>query len=267
MGTFLIIVGFLAFWVGIVMLVTALFRKKPKKKPVLIIVSAFALFVIGAIIAPTVEETAEKDTKSTEVAKVKEDTQTPEEKKAAEEAKAKEEADKKAKADAEKAKVAAEKKAKAEKKIAAEKDYYLAEVKPKIDAQMGMYDEAWSTLWVPTFEGVANGSVDVYKAYENMKNLEQRYETLQSSIPAIPDEGLSKANKKELTEFKNKMRTASMWREEAATKAKDMFNDGDFSPATLDDVKTDVSYSDNELLLAAVSLTTLETELGIVVEE
>ncbi|WP_419957259.1 hypothetical protein [Psychrobacillus psychrotolerans] len=260
MGTFLIIVGFLAFWVGIVMLVTALFRKKPKKKPVLIIVSAFALFVIGAIIAPTVEETAEENTKSTEETKVKEDTKTPEEKKAEEEAKAKEEADKKVADDA-------EKKAKAEKKLAAEKDYYLAEVKPKIEAQMGMYDEAWSTIWVPTFEGIADGSVDVYKAYENMKNLEQRYETLQSSFPAIPDEGLSKANKKELTEFKNSMRTASKWREEAASKAKDMFNDGDFSPATLDDVKTDVGYSDNEILTAAISLTTLESKLGIVVEE
>ncbi|MER2169903.1 MAG: hypothetical protein ABS938_04620 [Psychrobacillus psychrodurans] len=260
MGTFLIIVGFLAFWVGIVMFAIALFRKKPKKKPVLIVVSAFALFVIGAIIAPTVEETAKEDTKSTEVTKVKEDTQTPEEKKAADEAKAKEEAVKKENAEV-------EKKAKAEKKLAAEKEYYLAEVKPKIDAQMGMYDDAWSTIWVPTFEGIGNGSVDVYKAYENMKNLEQRYETLQSSFPAIPDEGLSKANKKELKEFKNSMRTASMWRKEAASKAKDMFNNGDFSPASLDDLKTDVGYSDNEIMSAAISLTTLETKLGIELAE
>ena len=257
MGAFLITLSFFAFWTGVIMLFIAFKRKKPKKKGVIITVSAFVLMVIGGALSPTVEETTEEDPKPTEVA---EDTQTPEEKKAAEEAKAKEEADKKAKAEA-------DKKAKAEKKLAAEKDYYLAEVKPKIEAQMGMYDEAWSTIWVPTFEGMADGSVDVYKAYENMKNLEQRYETLQSSFPAIPDEGLSKANKKELTEFKNSMRTASMWREGAASKAKDMFNDGDFSPATLDDVKTDVGYSDNEILTAAISLTTLESKLGIVVEE
>lgn len=132
---------------------------------------------------------------------------------------------------------------------------------------MGMYDEAWSTIWVPTFEGIGDGSVDVFKAYENMKTLEQRYETLQASFPSIPDEGLSKENKKQLTEFKSKMKSAAMWREEAASKAKEIINDGDFSPARLDEVKTDVSYSDSDMLLAVVALTTLETTLGVVREE
>ena len=127
MSTFLILVGFLVFWVGVVMLIIATVRKKPKQKLGIITVSAFVVMVIGGVIAPPVEETAEVDTESTEVTKVKEDTQTPEVKKAEEEAAAKEEADKKAKADAKakeeavkKEKVEAEKKAKVDAKAAEE---------------------------------------------------------------------------------------------------------------------------------------------------
>lgn len=258
MGDFIIVIGVLGFFVGLFLLLVALIRKKPKKKLGIFTGVAFALIIFGVAIAPPLEEeTTKEESKTTKVA---EDTQTPEEKKAAEDAKAKEEAVKKENAEV-------EKKANAEKKLAAEKEYYLKEVKTKIDAQMGMYDNAWSTIWVPTFEGISDGSVDIYKAYENMKNLEQRYKTLESSFPAIPDEGLSKENKKQLNDFRSKMRFASMWRSKAAAKAKDMFNDGDFSPARLDEVKTDVGYSDNELLQAAVALTTLETALGIEREE
>lgn len=123
MSTFLILVGFLVFWVGVVMLIIAAVRKKPKKKLGIITVSAFVVMVIGGVIAPPVKETAEEDTESIEVTKVKEDTQTPEEKKAEEEAAAKEVADKKVKAKEEavkKEKVEAEKKAKADAKAAEE---------------------------------------------------------------------------------------------------------------------------------------------------
>lgn len=257
MGDFLIIVGVLGLFIGLFLLLVALIIKKPKKKLGIFTVAAFALTIFGVAIAPPLEESSEEESKSTKVA---EDTQTPEEKKVEEEAKAKEEAVKKENAEV-------EKKAKAEKKLAAEKEYYMNEVKSKVDTQMGMYDEAWSTLWVPTFEGISDGTVDVYKAYENMKTLEQNYKTLESSFPAIPDEGLSKANKKQLDEFKSKMRFASMWRAEAASKAQAMFNDGDFSPASLDEVKKDVGFSDNELMQAAIALTTLETKLGIELEE
>jgi len=99
MGAFFILIGSLVFTVGFFMLIFLLIRKKPKKKWILITGSAFVLTIFGAAISPAVEETAEENTKPTEVA---EDAQTPEEKKAEAEAKAKEEAEKKAIAEAEK---------------------------------------------------------------------------------------------------------------------------------------------------------------------
>lgn len=154
-------------------------------------------------------------------------------------------------------------KAEAAQKSAAEKEYYAAEIQPKVDTQMGMYDEAWDTLWVPTFNGISDGSMDVYTAYENMKQLEQRYETLQSSIPAIPDEKLSKENKKTFSEYRDQMSTAAMLRASAAKKAQDMFDKGDYSPSSMDEVKVDIESADSQMLSAIVSLTSLEMKLGI----
>lgn len=158
-------------------------------------------------------------------------------------------------------------KAEAAQKSAAEKEYYAAEIQPKVDTQMGMYDDAWDTLWVPTFNGISDGSVDVYTAYDNMKQLEQRYETLQSSIPAIPDEKLSKENKKTFSEYRDQMANAAMLRASAAKKAQAMFDKGDYSPSSMDEVKVDIESADSQMLSAIVSLTSLEMKLGIEREE
>ncbi|GGA31392.1 hypothetical protein [Psychrobacillus lasiicapitis] len=258
MGALFILVGSLGFTVGIFMLIILLIRRKPKKKWGLITGGAFALTVLGAAISPSVEETEKKETETVETAGEVAKTEEP----TAEE-KAKNEAEAKAKAEEEKKAKEAEKAEESKKKLAKEKEYYINEIKSKVDTQMQMYDDAWSSVWQPTFEGVGNGTVDVYTAYDNMKTVEQRYKTLQSSIPAISDEGLSKENQKLFSEFKSKMRNASMWRAEAAIKAQKMFDKGDFSPSSLDKMKGDVEYADSEMLSAIISLTTLEATLEV----
>lgn len=178
------------------------------------------------------------------------------EEKAAREAKEKVEADKKAKAEAD-----AKAQEKAD-KLAAEKEFYLKNVKTAVDTQMGMYDKAWSEIWQPTFEGLGT-TVDVYTAYDNMKVLEQRYDTLYSSLGAIDGSGLSKENEKTFKEFKTNMKNAAMWRGEAAEKARKIFDEGDYSPSRMDKMKTDISYADNEMMKAVISLTSLEATLGV----
>lgn len=164
------------------------------------------------------------------------------------------EADKKAKADAD-AKKAAD-------KLAAEKKSYLTEVKPKVDTMMSLYDKAWNELWKPTFEGLGT-TVDVYTAYGNMKQLEQRYDSLYKTIGSIDGSGLSKENEEKFNEYKTNMKNAAMWRGEAAEKARKMFDEGNYSPSKFDKVKTDVSYADNEMMKAILALTTLEMSLGV----
>lgn len=152
-----------------------------------------------------------------------------------------------------------------EEKLEQEKKYYLENVKPKIETQMGMFDSAWDELWKPTFEGIGT-TVDVYTAYDNMKQLEQRYDTLYSSLPEIKGEKLSKENKKLLKEFTDGMRDASMWRGEAAEKAQKMFDSGDYSPSKMDDMKTDIAYADSTMMDAILAYTKLEISLGVIEE-
>lgn len=240
--------GFVITVGAIVLLVIMLLRKRPLKVPLILMTTGIAFIII----AFALEEPAETETVEAEKPKEEIVEKT--------EAEIKAEADAKKKADEEKA---AAEKAEAEKKKLAEKDYYLKEIQPKADTQMGMYDEAWDSLWVTTFNGVSDGSVDIYTAYDNMKQLEQRYQTLQSSIPAIPSEGLSKDNKKTFTEFQNQMTSAARWRASIAQKAQEMFDTGDLSPSKMDEIKAEVSLADNEMINAVVSLTSLEMELGI----
>jgi len=182
-------------------------------------------------------------------------------KKAAEEKVA---AELKAKQDAE-ALVKAEEEKKT-KEAAAEKDYYSKEVVPQLDGVIGVYDRIWTDIWQPTFEGLANGSVDVYTAYENMKEVEQRYTALGTQISNVNGDKLSKENKKLLNEFKSELSSAASLRRSSGKQAKKMIDKGTFSPSELDKVMTTVGYSDGPMLSAVVSKTTMDMNLGLLDE-
>lgn len=262
MSGLFILIGTLAAGVGFWWVVINFFRKRSKKRPALIFVVGFVFILIGGAFAEEPVEKAEEKVEEKEI----ESAESDEKAVAKELSQEEKDAEAAAKKKAEEEKAAAEK-AEAEKDAVAEKEYYLNEIKTKADTQMGMYDEAWSTLWVDTFNGVSDGSVDIFTAYTNMKQLKQRNETLQSSIPAIPDEGLSDEHKELLTEFKNQMVSAAQWRASASEKAMEMFDAGDFSPSEMDNILSEVKQADNEMINAVVSLTSLELELGVDREE
>lgn len=219
----------------------------------IVMVASFILFAIFDDSKPQSEES-----QSLVSADNKEKEESSEEK-ATREAKEKKEAEEKAAAEAEAKK---KEEASAAEKLEAEKNFYLNEVKSKVDTQMKMYDAAWAELWVPTFEGLGT-SVDIYTAYDNMKALKQRYDTLYASFPSIEGEKLSKENKKQLKEFTDGMKNASMWRSEAAKKAMKIFDEGDYSPSRMDKLKTDIEYADSQMMTAVVALTMLEMTLGV----
>ncbi|CAM3186033.1 DUF3290 family protein [Lactococcus hircilactis] len=67
MSAFIGIIGFLAFFIGIIMLLINLFRKKPKKKSLILIVAGFILFVVGVSIPSNNQNKEAKDNTSTSV--------------------------------------------------------------------------------------------------------------------------------------------------------------------------------------------------------
>jgi len=255
------VVTFLSLFVFIPLALINVVKKNKEKSTKMFKFSGIALvaMIVSFIgFGVTVDETEVTD----EPEKVESQEDKKESKEETEEEKAAREAAEKAEAEAE-----AEKKAKEEAdKLAAEKEYYLNNVKTAIDTQLSMYDAAWSEIWQPTFEGVGNGTVSVYTAYENMKVLEQRYDTLYSSFDTIDGSGLSKDNKELLEEFKSNMKSATMWRSETAEKAREMFDEGDYSPSKLDKLNTYISYADSEIMKAALALTSIEMDLGLIEE-
>lgn len=144
-----------------------------------------------------------------------------------------------------------------------EKDYYTSEVLPQIEDIIVVYDGIWNELWVPTFEGIADGSVDTYTAFDNMKELEQRYTALDKQISEIDGAELSKDNKKLLDEFKSELRNSASLRRSSGNEAKKMIDKGTFSPSEVDKVMTTVGYSESPMLNAVTSKTAIESNLGL----
>lgn len=163
------------------------------------------------------------------------------------------------------AKKAAEEKEKAD-KLVAEKEYYLKELDAKVTTQMSEYDTIWNKYWIETFNGVSDGSINVYGAYDNMKSLEQSYDNLYLAFGEIKADGLSKENEKLFKEFISEIQSAATGRAIVAENAQKMFDEGDLSPSKLDKIKQDVAYADGRMMQAAVALTSLKMELGLIEE-
>lgn len=214
------------------------------------------LFIVSAIFPREDEAKDIDDLKKVETSATKEETKLSEEEKVASELKAKEAAAAKEKPDAEKK----------EKEAVAEKEYYINEVSPQIEVIMGVYDRIWSDIWQPTFEGLGNGSVDVYTAYQNMKDVEARYDALRQQIINLDGDKLSKDNKKLLKDFKTSLGEAASLKGSAASKAKKMFDKGDFAPSEIDKIMATVGYADTPMMNAAVSKVSIDVNLGIVAE-
>lgn len=150
---------------------------------------------------------------------------------------------------------------------AAEKEYYVAEVVPQIEDVISVYDNIWSELWQPTFEGLSNGSVDVYSAFETMNTVELGYSALDTQISNINGDKLSKENKKLLSEVKSNLRDAAQSRRSSAKEAKKAIDKGIFSPSEIEKIKKNIDYADGSMIHAVLSKTKIDSDFGLLVEE
>lgn len=144
--------------------------------------------------------------------------------------------------------------------------YYQNQVSPALDKVQKEYDRIWNEQWLTTFNGVSDGSMDVYKAYKNMTFVETNYEVLKDEIEKIDGSDLSKGNKDLLESYKEKLIEASDNRALAAWSAAKMFDEGDFKPSKLDEIKSIVSAGDAEMMQAIINRLSIEDDLGLVEE-
>lgn len=233
----------------------------------IIVAGLFALGIIGMLLGVEPMEietkTEEKQVEKVEAvaSEAKEDPEPVEKEEAAQDEKVEE---------LKVEKVAKTEKVKKEEKaadpIATEREYYLNDVKPGIQDQLNLFDAAWSELWQPTFEAAGNGTLDAHAAYGNMKKVESHYDLLDATLGEIEGKKLSEENKKLLKEFRVNIQSAARWRGEAAKHAKKMFDTGNYNPSQLEKIQEYVTTADSKMLSAVVSLSTIESNLGIVNE-
>lgn len=240
MGFLLVLLGALGFSVGFVLLILGLIKKK-KMKGGLVLGISLVVFIIGFIMVPKAETESADDSKDN----------------------AKVETSSKAKEDSNKS--TPEEAPSKDDELKKQKEYFVNNTQPAIDEWNKTFDKIWAEGWQPTFEAIGNGSRDVYTAYDNMKNVKESYKTL-SMNKSIPVEGLSKEHQEAVEEAMKNLAYAALSREMAAKKAMKMFDENDFSPSTMDKMKSDVSASDTYLLDGVVKITTIKSDLGLIEE-
>lgn len=149
-------------------------------------------------------------------------------------------------------------------KNAKDAEIYKDKIAVNLDAFQDEYDKHWNNHWKTTFEGIGNGTVDQYKAYESMNSLEKYYTGLGNKIRNTDLPKLSKENQKLLEGYLSDFKNAVLTRSRVASEAADMFDAGTFKPSEMDKIKSTVGYADQKLLSALVNRTTLEQKLGLV---
>lgn len=142
-------------------------------------------------------------------------------------------------------------------------EIYKNEIAVHLDAFQDEYDKYWTNNWVSTFEGVSNGTVDIYEGYKSLNSLEKYYTGLGNKISNTDLPKLSKENQKLLKKYLSNFQSAILTRSRAASEAAEMFDAGEFKPSEMDKIKSTVSYADQELISAMAERTTLEQKLGL----
>lgn len=145
--------------------------------------------------------------------------------------------------------------------IEEQKEYYETTTRNEIDAALDEYDLVWTSLWVPTFEGLSDGSLGSVEAWKNLDTAELRYSELYRS--SISTEGLSDELKKKVGAFKVELEDAIALRNEAISQAKKMIDNNDFAPSTINHIQGYIEDADYMMIQSLAYVLELEEELGV----
>ncbi|QNR08271.1 hypothetical protein [Macrococcoides canis] len=128
-----------------------------------------------------------------------------------------------------------------------------------INSHISKFDEVWDKNWVASFNGISDGSVDRFTAYENMNNLINENRLLIDQFESLETpEYFNKNEEKDFEDFKRNMVDSLLLRNSAAEKAMKMFDSGEMSPSTVSDTKSIMNSSNNSMQMGIASLTSID---------
>lgn len=141
-----------------------------------------------------------------------------------------------------------------------EKQYKL-EFAPIIEGQIGLVDKNWDNLWIKTFDGVSTGNMDNFTAYENMIDLEKKYENLKDSIQDTKaPEFFTDSDNEMYDKYKEEIDLMLFKRIEAIKKAQDIFNEDNLKPEDVQFLKDSNKESQTYMMNAINNLTSLNMQ-------
>lgn len=144
-----------------------------------------------------------------------------------------------------------------------EKEYFTNEIDQVVSAQMKLFDAAWADNFAGTFNGVADGSIDRFTAYDDMKTLKNQLSTVRKTIKDIDASGLSDENKELFETFQREFNSMILWRDGAVKIAQEVFDSNDASPSKMDKIKEEIALGDSDMMKAVIAYTQIKTNLGI----
>ncbi|WP_456364273.1 hypothetical protein [Priestia aryabhattai] len=136
------------------------------------------------------------------------------------------------------------------------------EIKPEALAIADEFDHIWDSYWTPTMNSVANGQMDVYEAYQNMKILREKYFALGDRIDSLNvPSSFTKEQKKYLEEFKSGLTSASNQRALIGGDVMKMLDKQDFSPSKVDKISFSAELSNELATDGTLNIVWLESEV------
>ncbi len=132
-----------------------------------------------------------------------------------------------------------------------------------VEKDLNSFDSTWAE-WKKTFDGMSNGTLSKYDAYSRLKRVEKNLGLFSSKFQDTkPPEGLSKSHRDAISTSMSSLSDTASLRQMAAQQALDMLDNNDFKPSKVEELKQTLQSSDATTLKAAIGISTVKSELGL----
>lgn len=148
-----------------------------------------------------------------------------------------------------------------------DKDYYTRNYQEKVSNIMKEYDKLWNENWRPAMEVIANTPEKFKDIKDSMDKIEEGYGELNVTVIDLEVKGMSKENNKVLSEYRENISKAISYRGNAGRAINQAIDGTADLNSRFEEAEKSVELSDKYVIEAAISLTTLENNLGLIKEE
>jgi len=160
------------------------------------------------------------------------------------------------------------KKAKEEKDpIEIDKDYYTKNYQEKVSTIMKEYDKLWNENWRPAMKVIADTPEKFKDIKDSMDKIEEGYGELNVTVIDLEVKGMGKENNEALSEYRENISKAISYRGNAGRAINQAIDGTADLNSRFEEAEKSVELSDKYVIEAAISLTKLENNLGLIKEE